>query len=864
MALSSTALPAIEATPYTVAIDLRRLVSRGDLICDKPASRSEAGIPVGNGRMGTLVWTTPQELRMQINRVDVYANNAATHSFIERNDDYCGGCAFVDLDFGAGGGDVFPLSGFAQHLSLYDGALSIQANGVTAQMFGWPTRDVMAIEVDGPRMRFYPLNIRLRMLRYDSKYFPPRELETFARDHFQVVKTRSQTAASQLHIQDNRIALTQEFREASFCCKSAVAIAVIGRATNARFANETEVSLGVTPGASAVQILIASAATFDPNEDVLAKAMRDLDAADSKTLPVLRQETSDWWRHFWSAGFVHLHSEDGEADFVERNYTYFLYLMASTSRGAFPPKFNGMLWNTAGDLRTWGAQHWFANLSCYYEALPASNRLELTDPMYRMYSGMYDACSVAARQEWGSQGMYTPETTYFDGLAKLPDDIANEMQDLYLLRKPWHQRSDRFIEFSHYEHPHSSRWNWIAKGEYVDGHFVETERGFGPYGNVSHILGSNAKIAYLYWQRYEFTLDRDWLSDRAYPMLRAAVEFYRNFPNLKKGADGRYHIHWVNSNESVWGARDTDEDLSAMRGVLAALIRAATILKRDAGMLPVWTEFRDNLAPLPASDDSEALKPESYSGPRVWVRGLRPAIKAAGFLPDGNSLPQWFFDLCTLESNDKQTIEVAQNTLHALLKQSPGPQTPVGLLSKLPIAAAVLGHAEMVKFLIPNQLRALPGSRNNTQHEATLFPNRMSLREGPQALEAEALGRASEALHTALLQSTGPGPAEEPVIHVFPAWPKGWNAAYQLRARGAFLVTTSIQDGNISFVQIKSLAGAECRLRNPWGEDEASLYRATTKAETMEGPLLRFPTAAGEIITIVRSGVNPVQAVSIR
>ncbi len=41
-----------------------------------------------------------------------------------------------------------------------------------------------------------------------------------------------------------------------------------------------------------------------------------------------------------------------------------------------------------------------------------------------MYSGMYDNCATAARQQWGSQGMYIPETTYFDGLEKLPDEIA--------------------------------------------------------------------------------------------------------------------------------------------------------------------------------------------------------------------------------------------------------------------------------------------------------------------------------------------------------------------------------------------------------------------------------------------------------
>ncbi len=137
-------------------------------------------------------------------------------------------------------------------------------------------------------------------------------------------------------------------------------------------------------------------------------------------------------------------------------------------------------------------------------------------------------------------------------------------------------------------------------------------------------------------------------------MLRGAVEFYRNHPNVKKGADGKYHIHWANSNESVYGARDTDEDMSAMRGVTGALLRAAEILDTEPAMRPVWREFLDNLAPLPLSDNPEALKPENYAGPRVFVRGLKPAVKpSGGLLPDGNSLPMWFFDLCNVESRDR-------------------------------------------------------------------------------------------------------------------------------------------------------------------------------------------------------------------
>jgi len=129
------------------------------------------------------------------------------------------------------------------------------------------------------------------------------------------------------------------------------------------------------------------------------------------------------------------------------------------------------------------------------------------DPFFDMYSGMFDASATAARQQWGSQGIYIGETSYFNGLEKLPDDIASEMQDLYLLRKPWDQRSERFKEFALNKHPHSSRWNWMQAGEWKNGRYVITERGFGPYGAVNHIFGSTAKIAYYYWRRYEFTRD---------------------------------------------------------------------------------------------------------------------------------------------------------------------------------------------------------------------------------------------------------------------------------------------------------------------------------------------------------------------
>ena len=828
------AIPALAQQPERAPVDYRKLISASDLIYDKPVARSEEGIPVGNGRMGTLVWTTPTQVRMQINRVDVYANNCTTNSFFERHDDYCGGCGYVDVDCGT------EMADLRQHLSVYDGVLEMQGQNIAARVCAHPSRDVIAMA-----LRSRPVTVTLRMLRSETKYYGG-QLENMVRDHVVTVQNRNHTAASRLHVNGQRIALTQEFREGSFYCQSAVAIAVVGREAAARYLNETDVSLTLAGAGGEFTILIASSASFDPQEDVLGAAMRQIDA----TAGGFEQETRDWWHQFWARGLMQLESADGSAEFVAQNYHYYLYIMAASSRGKFPPKFNGMIWNTGGDLRTWGAQHWFANLSCYYEALPASGRLELMDPMFQMYSGMYDNCATAARQQWGSQGMYIPETTYFDGLEKLPDEIGSEMQELYLLRKPWEQRSAAFMQYAMNKHPHSSRWNWIQAASWVNGKYTITERGSGPYGAVNHIYGTTAKVAYLFWRRYEFTLDRDWLRDRAYPMLRGAVEFYRNHPNVKKGTDGKYHIHWANSNESVYGARDTDEDMSAMRGVTAALLRAAEILDSEPAMRPVWREFLDNLAPLPLSDNPDALKPEKYAGPRVFVRGLKPAVKpSGGLLPDGNSLPMWFFDLCNVEARDRATLEVAAATFNAAFRNGIGPGTPCSVLSKQAIAAASLGRADAVRYLIPNQMRVLAPERSTAYKNGGVLANRMTLREGPQALDAQRLGRASEALHLALLQSNPPAPGEDPILHLFPAWPKEWNARFTLLARGAFQVSASMQNGRIELVEIESRAGAECRVRNPFGR-AVELARDGAKAETLRADVLRFPTRKGETVTL--------------
>jgi hypothetical protein len=686
------------------------------------------------------------------------------------------------VDFGQ---DVFTGPAFHQHLSVYDALMTARGQGVSARVLAWHQRDVMAVEIDDQRPQPAPINIDLRMLRYAIQYHERQNWELASR-HAVMVRTRSHTAASKLDIRNSRIVLTQEFRENDYYDASAVAIAVVGRKAKAKYVNESTVRLSAAPGKGRFTILIASAASFDPKQDAAGLALEELEAAAAKGFDALLAGNQVWWHDFWSRAFVHLRSADSAADNVERAYTYFLYLMGSSSRGAYPPRFGGMIWYTTGDMRAWGAQHWWANTSTYYGNLAPANRMELLDPMFSMYSGMYESCALAARQQWGSQGIWIPETTWFDGLEKLPDEIAEEMRDLYLVRKPWEQRSARFREFAETGHPHNSRWSWIDKGKWINGRWVWGDKKAGAFGHTSHMMSVASKIALVFWQRYECTLDKAWLRDRAYPMLKGAAEFYRNFPNVKKADDGKYHIYHVNNVESNWNSADTPDELSAMHRIFPVVIRAAEILDADAGLRPLWREFVENLTPAPARGQE---RPGGFS---VVTGGLRGG------------------DFKTSIQSHLQDINLEKTYIDWI------------------------GLGQM-----------------------GILWNRLRLREGPGAIDAEHLGAMSGRLHNALLDSAPEAPAGEPVLRVFANWPEDWDAEYTLLARGGFLVTSAARKGRVEFVELRSQAGGECRLSNPWGAEEVELYRNGKKAETLTGSLVKFGTAKNEVLVVVPKGTAP-------
>jgi hypothetical protein len=806
-------------------VDFERLVSTADLDYATPVEHSEEGMPIGNGRTGSLVWTTPEALHFQVNRVDLFCMGNNDRSFPFGHTSYSSGCGYVDINVEEFGGGVFSGNVFRQHLSVYDGLVTVAGNGISSRTAVWNGGDVIAVETDDQRAEPTLVNVDLRMLRYAREFVYERNYELMSR-HASVVQTGAHTALSRLDIRDGRIVLVQEFTEGEFYSASAVAIAVTGRETRAEYLNESTVRLSVAPGRGKFTTLMASAVSYDPKVDVEGLALKQLDAAAGRTFDDLLGENRRWWSDFWSKAFVNLHSPDGAADAVEANYNYFLYVMASCSRGTYMPRYCGMLWGTNGDLRMWGAEYWWHNQGTYYSLLEPANRPELLDPVFLTYSRNLASYERAARQEWGSLGVWIPETTYFDGLEELPEGVAKEMQALYLGQKPWSERSAEFMQFAQGRSGMDSRWNWWLK---PDAHKVQASGELGPPAWTSHILSSTAKIAYVYWLHYAYSLDEPWLRAEAYPVIKGAAEFYRNYPNLYRAADGKYHIRHVNNHETSLGSSDTPEELAAMHEVFPLAIRASEILGVDAEMRPAWREMLDNLAPIPPAPE-----------------------------------PAEYYDLCTVGSDNQ---EIRQNVVNAFSRMYPNGMDGIvemtigSTLSRIPIAAAHLGWSDKMRHMLPALTLSTPEKlvyAGHTEWNSGVLRNRLGLHEGPGAIECERLGILSQALHLSLLQSVPPTPDSEPVNYLFPAWPREWDAQFTLAARDAFLISASLRQGKIEFVEIHSRKGGTCRVENPWNQAELlSLYRDGKEAGAVSGQLLGLTTSAGETLTLVPKGSEP-------
>ena len=91
----------------------------------------------------------------------------------------------------------------------------------------------------------------------------------------------------------------------------------------------------------------------------------------------------------------------------------------------------------------------------------------------------------------------------------------------------------------------------------------------------------------------------------------------------------------------------------------------------------------------------------------------------------------------------------------------------------------------------------------------------------------------------------------EGIIRVFPNWDRTMNGSFtNLRAYGAFLVSSEMKGGQIQSVTIESEKGRPCVIENPWPGNPVKLIRDGNKVKRLKGNTFTIKTRKGETFTL--------------
>jgi alpha-L-fucosidase 2 len=456
-----------------------------------------------------------------------------------------------------------------------------------------------------------------------------------------------------------------------------------------------------------------------------------------------RAAHQQWWQDFWNRSWIHVSGTEDAAK-VSQGFIMQRYMMAASSRGVFPTKFNGGLFTVGHDMpanvestnkdhnpdfRAWGSSYWNQNNRLLYWPLIATGDFDLLKSWFDMYLNALPMAKDRTQVYFHHAGAAFIETGYFWGLPNLND------------------------------------FGW-------DNPTTELKSEWMRY----HIQGTLEVISQML-DEYDITQDAEFARKDVIPFADAIVTYYNlHWP---RGEDGKIKLTPVQSLETYQRiAVNPTPDIAGLKHVLPRLLElpAAWTSRQQRS---VWSKVLADLPAIPIGKTANGKLPPFGAGDPDGKPTILPA-ESYGKTSNAENPELYVVFPYRVYGVGKPDLNLALNTFAArrfpwdVCWGQDGPQS------------AVLGLTDIAKKAAIDEFTDYGNERFSWFWKAG----------GDWIPDLDDGGTGMITLESMLMQNDGKR------IQLLPAWPNDWAADFKLHAPYRTTVEGHVENGKITHLKV--------------------------------------------------------------